>query len=765
MLIYFQVICHFFHEIVFYVYFRNMKSGLVNKEAKFGTLPVFFTALSTILGAILFLRFGWAVGQIGFIGTIGIVILGHLVTIPTALAIGEIATNYRVLGGGAYYIVSRSFGLNIGGAIGIALYISQAISVAFYVIAFSEAFEPVLNIIQDQFGWGDIDKRFVSIPTMTLLSFLMLTRGANMGMKALYVVMALIMMALVSFFLGGPIDESVSYEINAHITNNTDFFYVFTIIFPAFTGLAAGLGLSGDLRDPKRSIPRGTIWASIVGMLIYCLAAYKLAISAPAGLLAEDQLIMQRIAIWGPIIPLGLAAATISSALGSIIVAPRTLQAIGFDNILPLKRANKWMSKGKAADNEPVNASIISIIIAFFFVFIGELNFVAEIISMIFVFTYGALCLISFMEHFAADTSYRPSFRSRWYISLIGAVFSFWVMFKMNSLYAAGSLLFIFIVYYSISSSNKDKKGGLEKLFRGVLFQLSRSLQIFAQRAGREEKDPSWRPFAVCISENSFERRSAFDFMRWISYKYGFGTYIHYIEGFFNKEASKNSEKVLKKLLNLAKGYRNRLYLDTIISPSYTSAIAQVIQLSSISGRTNNLILFEFSRTDPQGLDVVMENLELIRSGEFDICLLSSSYKGFGHKQEIHIWSSREDFTNLNTMILLAYIILGHPEWHNGMIKILAVYPEKEWESRKAHLTKLIKSGRLPISSGNIEIITEETEDYSPTTISNHSANADLCMIGLGYDAFSHGNITQFNQCEKLGNMLFVCSENEKPIN
>jgi len=94
-----------------------MKSGLVNKKAKFGTLLVFLTALSTILGAVLFLRFGWAIGQIGFVGTIGIIVLGHLITIPTALAVAEIATNLKVQGGGAYYIISRSFGFNIGGAI------------------------------------------------------------------------------------------------------------------------------------------------------------------------------------------------------------------------------------------------------------------------------------------------------------------------------------------------------------------------------------------------------------------------------------------------------------------------------------------------------------------------------------------------------------------------------------------------------------------------------------------------------------------------
>ena len=114
------------------------------------------------------------------------------------------------------------------------------------------------------------------------------------------------------------------------IENPDNFFFVFTIIFPAFTGLVAGLGLSGDLRDPSRSIPRGTLWATMGGFVVYIMVAYKLAVSASPEDLASDQLIMEKIAIWGPIIPIGLAAASLSSALGSIMVAPRTLQAIGY---------------------------------------------------------------------------------------------------------------------------------------------------------------------------------------------------------------------------------------------------------------------------------------------------------------------------------------------------------------------------------------------------------------------------------------------------
>ena len=143
----------------------------------FGTAPVFLASISTILGAVMFLRFGYAVGNLGLAGAILLILIGHLVTIPTAMAIAEIATNRRVEGGGEYYIISRSFGTTIGGAIGISLYLSQAVSIAFYMIALAEAFGPVLAWVQQDYGWA-LDPRAVSLLGILLLVLLILKKGA-----------------------------------------------------------------------------------------------------------------------------------------------------------------------------------------------------------------------------------------------------------------------------------------------------------------------------------------------------------------------------------------------------------------------------------------------------------------------------------------------------------------------------------------------------------------------------------------------------------
>lgn len=738
-----------------------MASNLIHKKANFGTGPVFFTALSTILGAILFLRFGWAVGNVGFIGILGIILLGHLITIPTAMAVAEIATNQKVQGGGAYYIISRSFGMNIGGAVGITLYLSQAISIAFYVIAFSEAFEPIISFINQEIGIL-IPKKIIALISMGLLSYIILTKGANVGMKALYGVIAVLAISLVLFFLGHREGPTAHIDIYSKVTDSQPFFYVFAIIFPAFTGLAAGLGLSGDLKDPKKSIPRGTIWATIVGLLVYVMIAYKLSISASPDELASDQLIMSKIALWGPIIPIGLAAASLSSALGSVMVAPRTLQAIAVDKVFPNARLNKWLGYGKEGSNEPIWSTWVSVIIAFFFVAIGDINIVAEIIAMFFMVTYGAICLISFLEHFAADPAYRPTFKSRWYISLIGAVLSFWVMFKMNTLYAILSLMVMAIIYTYISAKNKESKG-LGNLFKGVGFQLSRQLQIFMQRIDPEDKEENWRPFIICISKDSFKRQSALDLIRWISHKYGFGTYIHLIEGMLTRDTNKESREVLNRLMNLSHSAKSKVYLDTIISPSYTSAIAQTIQLQGISGKGNNMILLEFSRTDPGDFPEALKNFNLLKSTHFDVCVLNTSSEGFGNLKEIHIWITSQDYENANLMILMAFILLGHPEWRKSIIKIFALHPMKKLEEQRKKLLNLIATGRLPISPGNIELIPQEENQNYKAIIAQKSIDADLTIIGFRDKDVSKG-IDLFNGFGEIGNILFVNADKQKEI-
>jgi len=750
-----------------------MKKSLGNAAATMGTLPVFMTAISTILGAILFLRFGYAVAHVGLGGALLIIVLGHLVTIPTAFAVAEIATNQKVEGGGAYYMISRSFGLNTGAAIGVALFLSQAISVAFYVIAFAVACEPLMEWYNSNYLYGGIalDNRLIGLIVMALLTILMLTKGANIGVKALYIVVVVLFVSIAFFFAGSaysPAADSMFTTVQWVLDANgrkappDSFFFVFTIIFPAFTGIAAGLGLSGDLKEPRKSIPQGTLWATVAGIVVYIAVAFKLFYSASPEDLASDELIMSKIAYWGPIIPIGLACAAVSSALGSVMIAPRTLQALGADKIFPAG-VSEWVGKGRPKTNEPVNSSVVTCVIAFIFIAMGDINSVARIISMFFMVTYGAICMISFLEHFAADPSYRPTFRSKWYISLFGALLCFFLMFKMDLFYAIFAIVSMVGVYFWASKISTEKVG-LANLVKGVIFQISRELQVFLQKRDKEAGEDSWRPFLICISKDTFRRRTALDMVRWLSYKYGFGTYIHLIDGFLSKETYQRSLRVKERLVHLIEGFHSKVYLDTIISPSYTSAIAQSVQLSGVSGKGNNMILFEFSESEPESVDEVVKNYGLLRATDFDVCILKTSYKGFGYKKNIHIWISSQDYENSNLMILLAYILLGHPEWKKGTIKIFSIYPEGEIETQKERLLSLIKAGRLPISRNNIELLPQSEEVDIKSIINSKSRDADLTILGFRAKVLEENRDEIFSGYDDLGNVLFVSAIGAKTI-
>jgi len=742
-----------------------MKSKNNGNGVGLGTAPVFFTAISTILGAILYLRFGMAVGSIGFLGVILVVLLGHAVTIPTSFAISEIATNRKVKGGGEYYIISRSFGLNIGATIGIALYFSQTISIAFYVIAFTEAFEPVFNWLLRDYGIS-LPRQAISLPAMGLLTVLILSKGMNLGVKFLYIVVGILIVSLIAFFAGSAIDGmEASTMPKFTFRNSSDFFIVFAIIFPAFTGMTAGVGLSGDLKNPSRSIPLGTISATIIGLIIYFFIAWKLDVSASPEDLSNNQLIMSEIALFGfLLIPLGLGASTISSALGSVMVAPRTLQALAHDRAFPGKPINYFLAKGKSTNKEPFNASLVSCIIAFVFVAVGNVDVVARIISMFFMVSYGTLCLISFLYHFSADPSYRPIFRSRWYISLAGFIICLWLMFKMDTIYALLAISVMVLLYNLISYYNKGR-GGLQFIFKGALFQLSRSLQVYLQKSKRIRQREAWRPSVVAVSKDSLDREEPFQLLNWIAYRYGFGTYIHLIEDYFSKNKQEEATEILKTLVEKQQDKNSNVYIDTLISPSYTSAIAQIIQLPGISGMENNMMLFEFEREDLHGLDQILDNFKLVRAGNNDVGIYGISKRKVDFRNGIHVWLKSADFMNANLMIMLSYIISAHPDWRKSAIKIFDITKQTEIDETRENLVKLVKDGRIPIYEKNIEIIPRKDSVSSKSIIIEKSADAGLTIIGFHSDRVKHEGEEVFKGYDNVGNILFVNASDTKLIN
>ncbi len=273
-----------------------------------------------------------------------------------------------------------------------------------------------------------------------------------------------------------------------------------------------------------------------------------------------------------------------------------------------------------------------------------------------------------------------------------------------------------------------------------------------------------WRPSAICISKDSFKRDKAFRLLNWISYKYGFGTYLHHIVGYYSKASAEQARVEHRKLINHVSNIENHVYIDTLISPSNTSAIAQAIQIPGIAGMENNMVIFEFDKDNPSNLDEIIDNFSLVSSGDFDICILSGSNREIQFKKGIHIWINSLDTENANLMVLLGFIISGHPDWRKGHIQIFNIYRPENIEETKKAMAALVLSGRLPISGKNIRLIVQDPDIPAKSIINEHSVNAGLTLIGIREELVKREKGKVFEGYDDLGTILFVHSKNQKTI-
>lgn len=368
--------------------------------------------------------------------------------------------------------------------------------------------------------------------------------------------------------------------------------------------------------------------------------------------------------------------------------------------------------------------------------------------------TYGSICLISFLNHFGSSPSYRPSFRSKWFFSLIGFIASIWIMFQISAFYTFLALSVLIVLYLYINHLHKSRKG-LESIFANSIFQLNRHLQVYIQKEKLTRAEKEWRPSAICISRNTFKYDNTLRLLSWISYKFGFGTYLHFIKDYYSHDTNEQAKEELEKILRNIET-ENSVFIDTIISPSNTSAIVQAVQVPGIAGMENNMLIFDFEKDDPEEIEVIIDNYRLVNAGEFDIAILGVSRKPVFYKNGIHIWISTFDEMNTNLMILTGFIMLGHPDWKKSNIRIHYVCKEEEVASVRQWMDELIRSGRLPIFSQNIEIVIRKEDVTMKSIINEYSSEAGITLIGFTAEDVKHNGKEVFDGYGDIGNILFV---------
>tara|TARA_R110002095_G_scaffold25551_2_gene26162 strand:+ start:61 stop:2238 length:2178 start_codon:yes stop_codon:yes gene_type:complete len=518
----------------------------------FGTLAGVFTPTTlTILGVIMYIRQPWVVGNAGIVGALAILLISVGITLTTALSLSSITTNVRIGAGGAFSIISKSLGLEIGGAIGIPFYIAQALAVAMYVFGFREGLASILPYLNPLI----LDILIFSV-VMTI-AFI----STSFAFKIQYVILGIIVLSLVSIY-GALFVSDLNYDFElfgkypGSIENNfsgTSFWVVFAVFFPAVTGVMAGANMSGDLTSPRKSIPKGTISAVILTTFIYISLIFVASLLAtPTEMTSNYNLFIDK-ALYSPIVLAGLLGATLSSALGSFIGAPRILLALAEKGILPKSKALAKTSK----KGEPVNSMLITAVIVFIGISLRDLNTIAPILTMFFMITYAMVNIVVLVEQSLSLPSYRPTLKVPLIVPAIGAFGSITIMFVINAIVALTSLILIFIFYFYLVNLKLKSEAGDSR--SGLFTALAEWATKKSSNLSPQKEVRSWRPDLLIPMTMPKEIRSSYKLIHSIIHPNGSIKILSLLHE--NPEEQKNIELFLKNA--------SQKYKESGISVSY----------------------------------------------------------------------------------------------------------------------------------------------------------------------------------------------------
>ena len=490
---------------------------------------VYTPTLLTILGVILYLRLGWIVGNAGLGGTILIIAMAHVITITTTLSMSSMLTNMQIGPGGAYAIIMRSLGHEMGGAIGIPLYISQAISISFYITGFSELwvhFFPSHMI------------RVVGIICWVILSGISLI-STKLAFRIQYVILAAVLASLISFASGPSLNPEPIVLVGSF--HSADFWTSFAIFFPAVTGILTGATMSGDLADPRKSIIRGTLAAVFTGLVVYIFIAYWFAHQASPSILLSDTNIIFKLASIKILVIAGVMGAVLSSALSTMVSAPRTLSALAENRVVPF--GSIFSKKNKRG--EPFNAIIVTSLISLSVILAGNLNSLAGLLTMFFLTTYGMINLVVFLEQITGIISYRPRMKMSIAVPIVGTVGCLWVMLLINPVFTVVIFVIITSVYFMLKRKNLMSPWG--DVRGGVFISIA---EWAAQKASAIPYHPRlWKPSVAIPVEKPEDFRRISRFIHNLVYPSGRVYYLTAQSENLNKiESDKSIDDALKPL-------------------------------------------------------------------------------------------------------------------------------------------------------------------------------------------------------------------------
>ena len=690
---------------------------------KFGTFSGVFTpTILTVLGAILFLRTGWIVGNAGLGGALLIILLANIITFTTGLSISSIATNIRVRAGGAFSIIAQSLGLEVSGSVSVPFYFAQSIAVAFYAFAFTE-------------GWLRIfptHSEVVVVLACFAIAYLLAFLSASLAVRTQYLIFVILILALLSMLLGSFPLEAGSFE-SAGFTQQPEiwgrfrdgsFWDMFAIFFPAVTGILAGVNMSGDLKNARRSIPIGTMGAIILSTIIYLSVAYWFSRVATPQELLDNQLVAVDKAFVDIAVLAGILAATFSSALTSLVGAPRLLQAVAEHNILP-----GGSRLAETTNGEPRAAMLVTGVIGLFAIFFGlatgGLDAIAPLMTMFFLVTYSVLNAVIILEAMLGLISFRPTLRVPIILPLIGLLGCIFAMFLIAPFFSLVAvvvtiMLYAYLVRRNLTAPWSDIRSGMFVRLAEWATKAVNSLPTEQERA--------WKPDLLFPTRSTDELVGSYRFLKALAYPRGSVRVIGcYPPG---KRMNLNGIEETIRTFNQVGVFSRMAFVE---SGNFEESLKIGLDvLHNVFFRPNTLVIpiNAHDKVDESMLQRLIERSNQHRMGV--LFLLQHPVVKLGQERVINVWVRDQSpeweismrLSNLNLSLLMAYQISF--DW-KGNIRLLTVVDDpKQLENGQQFLEQIIDLGRMPRNTQAIAV-TNNIWDYV-----KEAPRADLNIFGIG---------------------------------
>lgn len=693
----------------------------------FGTFKgVFLPSYEAILGAVIFLLLPGLTANFGFLAVAAIILLAHSVTISTAFSINDCTASVgRVGAGGMYALTKASLGTSFGGSIGIQLYLGQAFSIGFYSMGFATSVVAILN----NFSWyGDLiapygltllTQQQLVATLLIVIGTLLALIGTDFTNKVQVAIFITLNAAVLAVFLspligvtyqGQTIFRDSPYWYN--VLPPMDYWVGLTIFFPAVTGIDAGVGMSGLLKNPRRSLPLGTFASIFATLLVYLGCSFFYSLIRPE--LLRFSLGTRDIptiltyysgASWiYPILIVGIFSTTSSSTIAYFISAPQTLKALAEDRILPgpLRILGKDFFKG---GQEPRFGILLTTLIGILVIWSGNLAFSSRLVGIAFLMIYGWINFAAFLERVSMNPSFRPSRVGHWSINLFGFLISLFLISMDNVLLGAAVLAFQLLIFALLSRYRSGDQ--LEGVWWGTFFRL---MKWSLDRLGTLlQGTKNWRPVVVAFAFDDQPEKAAATFR--------IGSLITRNQGLLTAHLLQT--KSLETTFDLPVQV---LAID-LAKESPTQALGLLTQGGLSPSLAYNTVLLPFDTR----LDLVTLIERLIEKNR-NVLLFKDS--GNSHDKRItpriDIWW--RGMANGNLMAIVAYMMTRDRSSPYKSIRILRTLElPQNLEQAREEMLQLLYSARL---EGEVCILQPDKRQL-PEVIREYSQDAGLIMMGM----------------------------------